>query len=123
MQFLPFYCASSSWPFSVIWTKRLNGMGVISVHFLEYSLGEFDALRHQAVLAMYPKAYAALPLKWRDKCVPTLAELEATSLLGNGARWPCYGVQQFRNRLCDLQSLRSWQSIPGLHVGFVDKVN
>ena len=38
---------------------------------------ELDALRRQADLLMFRKAYAALILKWRGERVPTLAELEA----------------------------------------------
>ncbi len=45
----------------------------------EFERQAMDALRAQADLIMYCKAYAALLLKWRGERVPTLAELEAAA--------------------------------------------
>ena len=49
-----------------------NSAGTMS----EFERQALGALRAQADLIMYRKAYAALLLKWRGERVPTVAELE-----------------------------------------------
>lgn len=46
----------------------------------EQEIIELDSFSKAAKVLMFRKAYAALLLKWRGEQIPTLAELEATSV-------------------------------------------